>query len=293
MSEPVASHDDAPVAMDELLATERRLKDRLTSITDPVGRAELKAEIIALFRAVEAAELATQQLKERVKQLAESWKQSERHPASGAARALHSGHVDHLGASTYLEKGWSCLSLGDAPAAEVALRRALELVPGSAEAEGLLGWAQMAQGNFDTALLTFHNVLRREPNNALARANVGYVCRRKQIYAEAIEHLSSAIRLDNDPRATLYAHLYLGQVYFDREMYDDARLFFHKALALGPNLLQAYYELGRAHWFAGDRVAARTAWRDGAAANKFNPWGKRCAQQLAAVEGGAEPSRDE
>lgn len=293
MTEPVNQESAPPESLEQLLSTERRLKDRLTTAADPEGRAELKSEIIALFRAAEAAAVATQQLKERVKQLAEAWKQSERRPASGASRAMQTGHVDHLGASTYLEKGWSCLSTGDAPAAEVALRRALELVPGSAEAEGLLGWAQMSQGNFDTALLTFHNVLRREPNNALARANVGYVCRRKQIYAEAIEHLSSAIRLDNDPRATLYAHLYLGQVYFDREMYDDARLFFHKALALGPNLLQAYYELGRAHWFAGDRVAARTAWRDGAAANKFNPWGKRCAQQLTAVEGGAEPSRVE
>ncbi len=237
-----------------------------------------------------------------MKRLAEQWKQGEsraehtpaaRTPAAGmSAAGMHSARVDHLGASTFVEKGWSRLALGDAAGAEVALRRALELAPASGEAEALLGWSQMAQDQFDVALLTFHNVLLREPDNALARANVGYVCLRKQIYGEAIEHLSRAIRLNNDPKATLYAHLYLGQVYFDREMYDDALLFFRKALLIGPNLLQAYYEMGRAHWFGGDHPAARQAWRDGAAANKFNPWGKRCAEQLIAVDGGAEPPRE-
>jgi len=32
-------------------------------------------------------------------------------------------------------------------------------------------------------------------------------------FGEAIEHLSKAIRLDNDKKATLYAHFYLGLVY--------------------------------------------------------------------------------
>ena len=30
-------------------------------------------------------------------------------------------------------------------------------------------------------------------------------------------------------------------------------------------------------------------WRDGFAANKFNPWGKRCAEVLQTVEQGGEP----
>src|SRR4029453_2500097 len=116
-----------------------------------------------------------------------------------------------------------------------------------------------------------------------------YICLKKQIFGEAIEHLSKAIRLDNDAKATLYAHYYLGLVYLEREMYGDAQAFFRTSLTLGPNLLEAYYELGRAHWFAGEAAAAKEACRTGAAANKFNPWGKRCAEVLAKVEAGEKP----
>lgn len=283
--------DLAPPDLAALFAAERALQQQLEHTTDAKARAVLKDEIIALFRAVEAAEARVASLKLAVKSLAERWKQGEGRGLA-ANRAGTTARIDHLGASTYIEKGWSRLALGDAVAAQEALQKALTLAPGNSEAESLLGWAQMMQEQYDSALLTFHNVLLREPNHALARTNVGYICLRKKIYGEAIEHLSRAIRLDNDAKASLYAHLYLGLVYFDREMYDDARMFFHKALALGPNLLQAWFELGRCHWFSGDREAARSAWRDGAAANKFNPWGKRCAEQLAAVERGEAPSRE-
>ena len=68
----------------------------------------------------------------------------------------------------------------------------------------------------------------REPQNALARINVGYICLKKRIFGEAIEHLSRAIRLDNDRKATLYAHFYLGLVYLERDMFEDAQTFFQK-----------------------------------------------------------------
>lgn len=254
-------------------------------------RTQLKEQIIALFRDAEAAAAQLVALKADVKELANFWRRLDGQVAAPGHPAA-SGRMDHLGASTYIEKGWSKLSLGDASGAEIALRRALELAPANSEAETLLGWAQMIQEQYDRALLTFHNVLMRDPQNTLARTNVGFICLRKKSYGEAIEHLSRAIKLDNDRKATLYAHLYLGMVYREREMYDDAELFFRKALELGPNLLQAWYELGRARWFAGDRDGALDAWRDGATANKFNPWGQRCAETLALVERGGAVPRD-
>ncbi|MFN8667644.1 MAG: tetratricopeptide repeat protein [Gemmatimonadaceae bacterium] len=206
-------------------------------------------------------------------------------PADAPTRA------DHLNASTYLEKGWSLMSLGDHAGAEAALTRALELAPNDPHGESLLGWAQMLQDKHDDALLNFQKVLMRQPQNSLARINVGYICLKKKIFGEAIEHLSKAIRLDNDRKATLYAHYYLGLLYLEREMYEDAQNFLRKAIALGPNLIEAYYELGRAIFFAGDRDGALGAWRDGARQNKFNPWGKRCAELLQHVEGGGVPPR--
>jgi tetratricopeptide (TPR) repeat protein len=291
----------------ELLARHAVIAAALASEPSATERAQLRQDIVALFREADAAATRYAAFKESVKALATQWKHldqgtvppeasseaSPELPSNAPAVHFPSPRVDHLGASTFVEKGWSKLSLGDAPGAEVALRRALELAPGDNEAEALLGWAQMTQGQYDAALATFHAVLARDPEHALASTNIGFISLRQQRYGEAIEHLSRAIRLDSDRKATLYAHLYLGIVYSEREMFEDAELFFRRALELGPNLLQAWYELGRARWFAGRRDDARTAWRDGAAANKFNPWGKRCAELLAHVEqGGSPPRRD-
>ena len=258
-------------------------------------REAVKQEIIALFKAVEAQLADLTALKDEVKGLVDRWKQqgsaapSQAPQFTGEKPVVHS---DHIGASTFIEKGWSRLSLGDYAGAETALSRALELSPNDPQSEALLGWAQMLNEKYDDALLNFSKVLMKQPANALARINVGYICLKKRIFGEAIEHLSKAIRLDNDRKATLYAHFYLGLVYLEREMYDDAMNFFQKTIALGPNLIEAHYELGRAHWFNGSREAAVAAWRDGFAANKFNPWGKRCAEMLTLVESGGGTSRD-
>jgi tetratricopeptide (TPR) repeat protein len=280
---------DSLVARRDAIA---RSMDQPLTLND---RERIKGEIVALFRDAEAAAGAYAQLKNSVKELAARWKHADTSGsgvgAPGSVHAHHTQRVDHLGASTFIEKGWTLLSTGDAAAAQTAFERAIELAPASSEAESLLGWAQMMQENYDSALLTFHNVLLREPQNALARTNVGYICLRKKIYGEAIEHLSRAIRLDDDRKATLYAHLYLGQVYYEREMFDDAGIFFRKAMELGPNLLQAWYELGRSQWFAGRRDEARETWRAGAEANKFNAWGKRCAELLESIDKGGAPPR--
>lgn len=272
------------------------LAARLERPDAPAERDALKAEIIALYKDVEAEIAQLGALREDVKRLVDRWKQlpaaangaATTAPAFGGERPVM---ADHIGASTFLEKGWSLISLGDHEGAERALLRALELSPNDPQTESLLGWAQMLQDKYDEALLNFQKVLMRQPTNSLARINLGYICLKKKIFGEAIEHLSKAIRLDNDRKATLYAHFYLGLVYAEREMYEDAQTFFRKTLALGPNLIEAYYELGRALWFEGRRDEAMQAWRDGLAANKFNPWGKRCGEMLAHIEGGGSPVR--
>jgi tetratricopeptide (TPR) repeat protein len=74
-------------------------------------------------------------------------------------------------------------------------------------------------------------------------------------------------------------------------MAEDAQNFFEKTLKLGPNLIEAYYELGRAKWQIGDREGAMQTWEHGYKANKFNPWGKRCKETLDLVAQGGEPPR--
>ena len=270
--------------------TLRTLSGRLAAPNAAEQRDALKEEIISLFKEIEQEISDLNALKDDVKKLVDKWKALQGDQSLAPQFTVEQPVVaDHIGASTFIEKGWSRLSLGDYPAAEQALRRAIELSPNDPQSEALLGWALMLQEKYDEALTWFQKVLVREPQNALARINVGYICLKKNIFGEAIEHLSRAIRLDNDKKATLYAHFYIGLVYLERDMFEDAQTFFQKTIALGPNLIEAYYELGRAYWFNGQQEEARQAWRDGYAANKFNPWGKRCAEALKTVEAGGEP----
>ena len=278
----------------------QELEGRLNAAQDPATRETVKRDLIALFKRVDGALNELGQLKDGIRGLAERYKQLNNSTGGAAASpapapqftgARPAVQADHLGASTFIEKGWSLISLGDHAGAIQSLEKALQLSPGEIQAQSLLGWAQMLHEDYDEALSTFSRVLMKEPANALARINVGYICLKKRIFGEAIEHLSKAIRLDNDRKATLYAHYYLGLVYLERDMYEDAQTFFRKTLTLGPNLIEAYYDLGRAQWFAGNREGARSTWGEGHKANKFNPWAKRCQEMLDLVAAGGEVPR--
>jgi tetratricopeptide (TPR) repeat protein len=269
------------------------IESRLGAV-QPADRELIKRDIIALFKRVDGALSDLGQMKEDIRGLVERYKQGASAEVATAPQftgARPAVHADHLGASTYIEKGWSLISLGDYAGAIQSLDKALSLSPGDVQGQSLLGWAQMLHEDYDDALGTFSRVLMKEPANALARINVGYICLKKRIFGEAIEHLSKAIRLDNDRKATLYAHYYLGLVYLEREMFEDAQTFFRKTLTLGPNLVEAYFELGRALWFAGQRDEALQTWAAGHKANKFNPWAKRCKEMLDLAAAGGEVPR--
>ena len=279
----------------ELRTQLKEISGRVDAAEAPAEREVLKREIIALFKRVDGALTDLTQVKDDIRGLVERYKQgsiaADTSPVpqfNGDRPAVHS---DHLGASTYIEKGWSLISLGDYAGAIQALDKALILSPGAVQALSLLGWAQMLHEDYDEALGNFSKVLMKEPANALARINVGYICLKKGIFGEAIEHLSKAIRLDNDRKATLYAHYYLGLVYLEREMYEDAQSFLRKTLKLGPNLIEAYFELGRALWLGGEQEEAVRIWTDGHKANKFNPWAKRCQEMLDVAAAGGEVPR--
>ena len=281
----------------------RTLRDRYAAIAARLDAGAPAAEwdgirqdIANLYEHVDYQMAQLAALKGDVKRLAERWRAVQAvtgasAPAPRLTGAQPTVRTDHLNASSFVEKGWSLIALGDHAGAERALAQALRLAPGDAQAELLLGWALMLQDKYDDALRSFEHVLERDPGTVLARVNIGYIYMRRRRYAEAVEQLTSAARADGDRKATLYAHFYLGLVYLERELYDEAVSFFRRTIALGPNLIEAYYELGRALWFAGRRDAASEAWRAGARANKFNPWGKRCAEMVEHVEGGGEPPR--
>ncbi len=115
----------------ELRSTFERLKQEIESRQmrdDPA----LKASLMDVYRAVDGSLGQLTRLKDDIRDLVEKWKA--RRSASPAMAPQFTGarpvvHEDHIGASTFLESGWSKISLGDYEGAEEALGRALELAP--------------------------------------------------------------------------------------------------------------------------------------------------------------------
>jgi tetratricopeptide (TPR) repeat protein len=246
-------------------------------------REALRTDIVGFFRETEAAIEGLTALKERIRGLVERYKAL---PPPEAAPRAQPVVADLIGSTTYVERGWSAIAAGDARRAVKELERALELAPNDPNTETLLGWAQMLREQYDDALMTYYKVLMKDPNNPLARVNLGYICLKKGIFGEAIEHLSKAIRQEGDRKAQMYAHLYMGLVYLEREMYEDARGFFKRTLELAPNMLEAWWETGRAFYLEGRTDEAKEAWSTGFQANRFNLWGERCGKALAQLEAG-------
>lgn len=120
------------------------LRDQLEEITGRLDgpstdREAVKRDIITLFKRVDGALADLTQIKEDIKGLVERYKQASSSAEASPAPQFNgvrptAVHADHLGASTYIEKGWSLISLGDYGGAIQALEKALTLSPGAVDA---------------------------------------------------------------------------------------------------------------------------------------------------------------
>jgi tetratricopeptide (TPR) repeat protein len=268
----------------DLRVRRAQLIERLRSDGATSELAALKAEIIALFREADANATAFAALRDDVRALVAEWKALEqRVPVSPPATL----RVDHLGASTFIEKGWSALSMGDAAAAETALHRARELSPADAQALTLLAWAQVHQRKFADARATLDAVQVAAPEFTLAQVVEGLLALRQADLDRAVQLFRATLEdTAADRRAVLYAHLYLGVALREAGAHADSVDVLVRALELGPNMLEAALELGHTQRMTGDEMGALATWRHAATANKFSPWGKRCAELVAMYERG-------
>lgn len=261
-----------------------RLASTLDRPMTPTQRAEVKAAIVTLFKRTEAAIAELASFKETIRELVDRFK------ALPVDRPGPTVRHDHLGASTYIDKGWSELAAARWTQAEDLLRQALTLDGENSTAQGLLGWALLHQDRSDEALQLCLQVLLREPEHGLARVAVGAICLRKGILGEAIEHLTRAASRPGDARAVLYANFWLGVAYLERDMLTDAVEFLRRAVTLGPNLAEGWLELGRALWFQGKHVEAREAWTVGSGL-RHSPFAARSLSLLETVAAGGTPPR--
>ncbi len=275
-----------------LLGRYRELEDALARAQDAAESARLGAMASELLDTLKQLEGRLAELREMLRQL------MDRH---GILPDLPAGSVglppaaaerrSDLGGGQ-VAKGWNLLRSADYGGAIELLKEALDLAPDDPGVLSSLGWAQTISQAYDEALATYQHLLAVSPEDTLARVNLGYICLRKGIYGEAIEHLSKAIRGSTDPRAGMYGRYYLGLVYLAREMYEDAESFLHEAVELDPTMSEASFQLGRARYLAGRKAEAISAWKDGAAAPQGDFWASRCAEAARSAESGVQPLLD-
>ena len=142
-SAPLRKPGPATESVDSLRREVALLETSLELATAVANQEELKRRIIAVFKATDAAIAELQATRDRIKGLVDRYKQIGAEDVTGPTLAAirPETRADHLGASTYIEKGWSFIALGDHAAATQALTRALAPAPGDLHAQTLWGWA--------------------------------------------------------------------------------------------------------------------------------------------------------
>jgi len=271
--------DPSPLTLEEL---RRRVAAAAAQLAEesPSNREALRTEILSLFRDTEGLIEELQTLKAEIRPLAERYRALFPAPLDGTPLV----HVDHLGSSTFRERGWSALAGGDAARARRELERALELAPGEPASTVLLAWALLKLGEIRSAETHLRRVLRRDPDNEMARVVLGCLQLRQGAPGEAAETLSSFVSSGTDRTALMYGYLYLGVAHEERGSSRQAQGCFRRALELGPNLIEAYLRLGHSHEREGRHELAMEAWKAGAD-DRFGPWGERCREAIGRLDG--------
>ena len=126
--------------------------------------------------------------------------------------------------------------------AETHLRRAIELSPDSAEALNYLGYMWAERGtNLGEARQMIEKALKREPDSAAYLDSLAWVLHQSKQSAAALEPMLRAVKLSEEPDATLYEHL--GDIYQGLGRRTEARESWQKALDLWQKLPEARRQL--------------------------------------------------
>ncbi len=268
--------------LERLRAEHARLAAALSAAPTAGDRAAIKADIVVLFRRTEQliTELAT--FKDGIRELVEGFKSL---PGESAVSVRY----DHIGATTYVDRGWSMLAGGDWAAAATALREAAMRDPSNRDARALLAWALARSGDGEGALALCRPILEADASHGLSRVAVGLVLFFRDQLDEASSHLVH-VASSGDPRAMLYAHYWLGVVALHRGDAGAAVESLRRAVSLGPNLGEGWAELGLALWHTGATADAREAWAVGARI-RHSPHAARSSELAALIAAGGVPPR--
>jgi len=241
----------------------------INKIEEEILELEKRAEILLdLIKTNEPKEYEDKKKTAEEKETAES---------TGFINKIQSSRVN---ITTLIDKGWNLIVSGKYKESIKELNRAKKMDPKNIKVYNLLGWAYIHLQKYDKSSLIFQEVLKMDPKNEMAHANLGYINHKKGLYGEAIEKLSAIEKNAKNKQAVLYALFYLGLVYYEREMYEDAVEFLNKAINAGPNLYEAYYYLGKAYQKQGLNNLCSQIWEKLIETNKYNIWAKKAEEEL-------------
>jgi tetratricopeptide (TPR) repeat protein len=213
---------------------------------DPTEQKDIQKEIRDLYVDIANALSVLSRAQNQVRTIAQDFRKTRtsQTEVSKFYSFVKSQTSAELDLATLLDRAWNLIVMEDHDEAIKVLKKVINIDPQNIKGMGLMGLALMNKQQYDDAMLYLQRVLVIEPENPFALNNLGYICYKKGIWGEAIEHLCNAARQKKDRTAALYANYYLGLVYYERSMISDAIKFFEEAVKLGPNLQEAYYYLG-------------------------------------------------
>jgi tetratricopeptide (TPR) repeat protein len=112
---------------------------------------------------------------------------------------------------------------------------ALRLDPGLPEAHLISGYANFKLLNTEVAIAKFERTIELDPSNFMAHLYLGIIYNGKDDPNVALEYLTRAIQLANNPKdiSTAFAHRALSYALLDR--FDECFADFEDALYLDPN----------------------------------------------------------
>jgi superkiller protein 3 len=143
--------------------------------------------------------------------------------------------------------------LGEYDQAIECFRKALSINPQLAAAYANIGFAYAHLEDYDHALAYYRKAIAIEPDCEHTLYNIGVAYMEKNDYRKAIKHFRQALKLKPDANACNS----LGNAYACAGMFPTAVKYFERAIALDPELVYAYENLGQACEIRGDGEKAR------------------------------------
>lgn len=111
---------------------------------------------------------------------------------------------------------------------------------------GIIVWHECHK--FENQETLWRDTITKNPNAAIANANLGKILYQKKKYDEAVYYISKALLLN----PLLYeAQNNLGGLLLKKARYQEAAIHFQKAIQIKPSLIQAYVNLGLAYIYIG------------------------------------------